>query len=82
MLILLVGVTNMEKGMGSMEENNIRPMKVGSYQDLLLVIDMKVERMEISDVTTWYMESIGTNEKTGDIFFISMKMDRGTNAWV
>ena len=55
--------------MGASKENSIRSMKVVSYHDILPVIDVEVdERMEILDVTPWYMESIGPNEEKGDVF--------------
>lgn len=59
----------MEKEMRVGEENNTRPMEVISSQDILPVIDVEVDvRMEISDATPWYMESIGPNEEKGDVF--------------
>ena len=51
--------------MGASKENSISPMKVVSYHDILPVIDVELdERMEILDVTPWYMESIGPNEES------------------
>ena len=55
--------------MGALKENSISSMKVVSYHDILPVIDLEVdERMEILDVTPWYMESIRPNEEKGDVF--------------